>query len=180
MAISYEVPGIKTVTAQDGPDTCWATVYTIMKTWKTGFQMEVRDTVRQVDPKYAAFYDAGLRSNPEPRGLPVSEIIPFLRAAGMRHQPMANMQVSGWLDLLQKYGLLWIGGLNEASPFGVLHSRIVDGINGEGAKNNTFFSIIDPNGGKRYRERFDTFSAKYEGALDLLSGEYYQIRHFPA
>ncbi len=178
MAIPYTVPGTKSVIAQDGPMTCWATVYTMMISWKRGYMMSIRDSVGQVSNKYALFYDAGLPTNPNPQGLPSAEFGPFLTAANMRHEPMANLTIDAWVDLLETHGLLWIGTLNVLGPGGGLHSRIIEAITGGGAPNDTFFSIIDPAGGRQYSERFDTFLAKYEGAISGVGGQYFQIRHF--
>ena len=91
---------------------------------------------------------------------------------------MANVTIDTWLNLLQTYGLLWIGTLNVLGPSGGLHSRIIEAISGGGEANDTYFSIIDPDGGRQYKERFDTFLAKYEGAIAGVSGDYFQIRHF--
>ncbi len=144
MAIPYTVPGIKSVLAQDGPMTCWATVYTMMIAWKRSYMMSIRDSVGQVANKYALFYDAGLRSNPNPRGLPSAEFGPFLQAANMTHQPMANLIISGWVDLLEAHGLLWIGTLNVVGPGGGLHSRIIEGVDGGGGVDNTFSRLLIP------------------------------------
>ena len=181
MAISFRVPGITSVIAQDGPMTCWATVYTMMISWKRSFMMGIRESVAEVDNKYALFYDAGLRTVPNPpgpQGLPSNEFGPFLRAAHMTHEPMANLPPAQWERLMRSHGLLWIGTLNVLGPGGGLHSRIIEAVDGNGGSTDTFFSIIDPDGGRQYRERFDVFLAKYEGAIAGVGGEYFQIRHF--
>lgn len=164
--------------AQDGPMTCWATVYTMMVSWRTNFQMDIRSAVGKVNPKYALLYDAGLRSSANPRGLPANETAPFLRAANLNYEPMKNAIVSEWHNLLQTYGLIWVGTMNAIGPNAGRHSRIIEGINGGGNHNDTFFSIIDPDGGRRYQESFMTFIQKYEDASPDPSEEYFQIRHF--
>lgn len=175
---NYVVPGTKPAIAQDGPMTCWATVYTTMIAWRTGYQRGIRDSVASVKKKYGEMYDAGLRSNPRPRGMPTAEFRAFLQAANMQHQPMMNLPVDEWERLLMTYGLLWIGTLNSLGPRRGLHSRIIEGVEGDGGNTSTYFLIIDPDGGRRYRERFDTFLAKYEGAIAGRKSEYFQIRHF--
>lgn len=67
MAFTYQVPGVVPARAQDGPMTCWATVYAMMISWKRSFEMPIRTAVGQVGEKYAKFYDAGLKSNRTPR-----------------------------------------------------------------------------------------------------------------
>lgn len=178
MTFVYQVPGFVPAIAQDGPMTCWATVYTMLISWKKGLQMPIREAVAQVAPKYGEFYDKGLKSNANPRGLPSSEFGPFLQSARMNHQPMKNLPIDEWLNLLKSYGLLWIGTLNAIGPGGGLHSRIICAISGGGNPDDTQFGIVDPDGGKRYFEPFSVFIAKYEGALALAEGQYLQIRHF--
>lgn len=178
MAFSYTVPGMVPAIAQDGPMTCWATVYTMMISWRRSFQMPVRAAVNDVAPKYAQIYDQGLRSNPNPRGLPSAEFGPFLNAAHMSYEPMRNTDVGQWYQLMQDYGLLWVGTLNSVGPGGGLHSRIITGLIGEGNHDDTHFAILDPDRGRRYFESFGTFVAKYEGALSQAEGQYLQIRHF--
>ena len=176
--MSYTVAGTKAVIAQDGPMTCWATVYTMLISWKRGYLMGIRESVAEVSEKYGRFYDDGLRSNPHPKGLPASEFGPFLQAANMQNQPMANLPIDEWENLLRAHGLLWIGTLNSLNPGAGLHSSIIEAIEGGGEATNTHFAIIDPDGGRQYRERFDTFLQKYEGAIANVNGEYFQIRHF--
>jgi len=157
--------------------TCWATVYTMMVSWKRQMSIPIRDAVGAVDPKYADLYDAGLRAA-NPLGMPSTEFALFLRKAGMTHEPMMNLTIPAWLEMLRRRGLLWIGSLNVIGPGAGLHSRIIEGMHGHGSAGNTWFKIIDPAGGRRYNERFDAFLSKYEGAFRSVSGDYFQIRHF--
>ena len=176
MSLFYMVPGTKPVIAQDGPMTCWATVYTMMISWRKNFEMGIREAVGSVAPKYSAIYDQGLSSNKEPKGLPQAEWSPFLQTANMNYEPMKNYPISVWREFLQGYGLLWVGTLDSVGT--ARHSRIIEGIFGEGQPGNTHFSIIDPDQGRKYTESFGTFLAKYEGALAIEGGQYLQVRHF--
>src|SRR5580692_4541685 len=157
--IAYDVPGLKTVLAQAGPMTCWATVYTMMICWKTQTAIPTRDAVAAVGARYATLYDAGLRTS-NPHGMPSAEFATFLSLAHMAHEPMVNLDIPTWLEKLQRYGLLWIGSLNGIGPGAGLHSRIIEGMRGDQTLTGTYFKIIDPAGGTEYSERFDTFLAK--------------------
>ncbi len=167
----YMVPGMKVVLAQPSSMACWATVYTMMISWKRQQSMGIRQAVNDVDPKYAKIYD-------DNTGLPSTEFKPFLNAAGMSYEPMANLMIEAWVDLLRAYGLLWVGTLAGVSPGSGLHSRIIEGMRGDGHADDTYMKIIDPAGGKRYEELFQTFLTKYEGGFIDANSEYYQIRHF--
>jgi hypothetical protein len=171
MAVNYNVPGDKVVLAQPSTMACWATVYTMMKSWNDQLSYSIESAVENVAHKYGDYY----RNN---TGLPSSEFGPFLMAAGMTHEPMENLTIDGWLGQLQSNGLIWVGTLAGVSPGTGLHSRIIEGISGDGNFAGTWFSIIDPAGGKRYTETFSVFLTKYEGAFRGQSGEYFQIRHF--
>jgi|SRR5580658_766607 hypothetical protein len=171
MAVHYDVPGDKVVVAQPSSMACWATVYSMMISWKEQKSYAIEGAVESVGHKYGDYY----RGN---TGLPANEFGPFLDAADMSYEPMQNPTIGGWLDRLRCYGLLWVGTLASISPGAGLHSRIIEGITGDESPDNTWFSIIDPAGGKRYRENISTFLDKYEGAIRGQAGTYYQIRHF--
>ena len=103
----------------------------------------------------------------------------------MSHDPMWNLPINGWLDLLQKEGLLWVGTLGVVSPGTYLHSRIVEGMRGSGDADGTYMKIVDPENGSRYEEVFSAFLARYEKAFSISQPqqqsavrEYYQIRYF--
>jgi hypothetical protein len=100
-----------------------------------------------------------------------------MESAGMTYESMANLEIWRWELLLQRHGLLWVGALATLVGPG-LHSRIVEGITGDGTPANTSLQIIDPLHGTRYEELFVTFLTKYEGGIRTAPGSYYQIRHF--
>jgi peptidoglycan hydrolase-like protein with peptidoglycan-binding domain len=176
VGVPYNVPGMKTVVAQPSPMSCWATVYCMMRSWKDQSSYSIRDAVLRVGQKWAEHYDRSYP--PARRGLPSAEFGPFLRAANMRHQPMANLPVDEWARLLRQHGLLWIGASVTVNPNTGLHSRILEGITGTGQPASTSMKIIDPAGGRQYTEQFPVFLAKYESGIRTASGEYFQIRHF--
>jgi hypothetical protein len=61
-----------------------------------------------------------------------------------------------------------------------LHSRIISAISGDGKAEDSKLGIIDPDGGRKYAERFSVFSKKYNDAFATQPNyvTYYQIRHF--
>ncbi len=170
--MAFTVAGFRVVLAQPNTMACWATVYTMMVSWKRRQSFDIATAVGNVAAKYRTFFQANT-------GLPPAEFAPFLKAAGMQYQPMANLPISDWEALLLRYGLLWVGTLASTAPRSGLHSRIIEGIIGDGSPQRTIFRIIDPAGGRRYNESFGDFLSKYEGGIRATTAEYYQIRHYP-
>jgi hypothetical protein len=165
----YVVPGLKTVIRQPTNDVCWATVYTMMISWRDGIGYDIRAAVEAVGEDYRDMFDAD-------QGMPPGEFRNFLRAAGLRAEPMANLPPSQWVRKLRRHGLLWVGAM--ATTAGGLHSRIVQGVRGDGTSAGSSMMMIDPADGVRYPEPFYKFAFKYERAILGVGGEYFQIRHF--
>jgi hypothetical protein len=172
---AYVAPGTIQALKQPSSSVCWATAHAIMRSWKERCSYSIRDAAADVHEKYGVMVDKN-------QALPTAEFTPFLRAAGLQHEPMWNLPAGGWLKLLKDHGPLWVGTLAALPPASPLHSRIVEGMRGNG--DGTWMKIVDPGTGSRYEESFGTFLAKYEGAfIQSQSGsagvsEYYQIRHF--
>ena len=178
MSVEHSVSGVISVIRQPNSLLCWATAYTMMRSWKHQQSFGIRDAVAAVDASYGTMFDKN-------EGMPSGEFTRFLRLASMKYQPMWNLPIEGWTRLLRNRGLLWVGTLGVVSPGTYLHSRLLERISGDGSSGGTKFHIIDPENGSRYTETFEVFLARYEGAFTLSqpskpSGfkEYFQIRHF--
>ena len=172
MTTLHQVPGIIEVLAQPSPNACWATAFTMMKAWKAQTSYDIAQAVATVGPKYSEIFV-------KDTGLPASEFGPFLAAAGVSYQAQINLSVQGWVNQLKAHGLTWVGTMNSVSPPAGLHSRIVEGMVGDGSASGTLMKIIDPDGGKRYLEVFTIFVKKYEDAFQKShDDQYFQIRYF--
>jgi hypothetical protein len=178
MSFAYTVPGLVPVIRQPSALVCWATAYTILRSWKDQTSFNIRSAVALVDEKYGVMVD-------DNRAMPSTEFTLFLQKARMQHQPMWNIAINEWYSLLVRRGLLWVGTLGVVSPGIYLHSRIIEGMYGDGNADNTWVKIIDPENGSRYDERFRDFLTRYEGAFNLSQRgvgrglmDYYQIRYF--
>ena len=66
----------------------------------------------------------------------------------MAHEPMIDLPMEQWATLLRTYSLLWIGASVTVNANTGLHSRILEGMTGDGNPGSTFMRIIDPDGGK--------------------------------
>jgi len=150
---------------------CWATVHAMMRSWKFQASFGIRQAAGAVGEKYGVMVDKN-------QGLPPAEFGPFINAAQMQFQPMMNLTIDGWVNLLRTKGLIWVGTLNSIGPGAGLHSRIIEAMSGDGSVDNTKMHIIDPDGGRQYPETFRDFITKYEGAFGQVTGDYFQIRHF--
>lgn len=169
--LPFRVPGLRVLIAQPTTQVCWATVHCMMRSWKQQQSLDIRQAAAQVDEKYGVMVD-----NNKP--LPSNQFGPFITQADMAFERMMNLTIRGWVQLLRSEGLLWVGTLNSIGPGAGLHSRIVEGMRGDGSVTGTIMEIMDPAGGRRYDENFDVFLAKFEGAFSSVSGDYFQIRHF--
>ena len=169
--LPFTVPGFRVVLAQPTSMVCWATVHAMMRSWKFQQSFGIRPAAGAVAEKYGVMVDNN-------QGLPPAEFGPFITAAQMEFEPMMNLTIEGWVNLLRTKGLIWVGTLNSIGPGAGLHSRIVEAMSGDGSVDNTRMHIIDPAGGRQYPETFRDFITKYEGAFGQVSGDYFQIRHF--
>jgi hypothetical protein len=169
MSLPYDVHGMKVVLAQPTNMVCWATVYTMMYSWRRQESVPIRDAVALVGANYARMFDRN-------EGLPPSDFVPFLRAARMSHEPMINLTIEAWEQKLRCHGLLWVGTMN--TDYSGRHSRIIAGMSGDGRPEGTTMKILDPDGGRRYDETFTVFLRKYETAFTAGNDTYYQIRHY--
>jgi hypothetical protein len=157
------------VLAQPTSLVCWATVFTMMYSWRRQSSIPIRDAVNAVGERYATMFD-------ENRAMPPADFLPFLGTARMVHEPMINLTIEGWEQKLRRHGLLWVGTMN--TDFSGRHSRIIEGMSGNGSTAGTSMKIIDPDGGRRYDETFSVFLRKYEEAFTAHNDVYFQIRHY--
>ena len=141
----------------------------MMFAWRRQASVPVRDAVRQVGVRFAEMFDNN-------RALPPSDFVPFLQSAGMSHEPMANPTIEVWESKLRRHGLLWAGTMN--TDYSGRHSRILEGMPGNGRTGGTIMKIIDPDGGRRYDATFEVFLKRYETAFTIDTSNYYQIRHW--
>jgi peptidoglycan hydrolase-like protein with peptidoglycan-binding domain len=169
--LPFTVTGMRVILAQPTSMVCWATVHAMMRSWKFQQSFGIRQAAGAVAEKYGVMVDKN-------QGLPAADFGPFIMAANMAVQPMMNLTINGWVNLLRTKGLIWVGTLNSIGPGAGLHSRIVEAMSGDGTVDGTVMHIIDPAGGRQYQDGFRTFITKYEGAFGQASGDYFQIRHF--
>jgi hypothetical protein len=172
MTLPYRVPGIIAALAQPNGNACWATVFTMMKSWKDQASYDIPVALGTVGQTYVDLFNAGL-------ALPTGDFAAFLNDAGMQYLAPQDPTLDGWLQQLVQHGPIWVGTMNSLAPGAGLHSRLVRGMKGDGTAAGTSFEIIDPDGGGTYDEAVNTFVKKYDDAY-VASGDdqYIQIRFY--
>lgn len=155
---------------------CWATVATMMVSWKEGRQMTVEETLQKAGAQYLTKFQNG-------EGLLSSEKEAFIGALGMVGEAPASYSLQQYIDWVNTYGPLWIttdssAAAGQFSP----HARVVTRITGTGSADGsgTSFVFIDPASGTELTEPFSTFLSAYEQMVTDNPGDLFiQIVHFP-
>ncbi|MEO7965416.1 MAG: papain-like cysteine protease family protein [Gemmatimonadaceae bacterium] len=172
-AIDYTVPGIVEALAQPTSMTCWATVTTIMSMWREQRSTSIENVLGRIGAAYATKYKSNL-------GLSAAEKTPFLAAAGLTYEVPASRTAAGWESLLRTYGPLWVTTDEQPGAAFAIHARVMTGIHGDGTPSGTTIDIVDPNGGRSYREKLDAFFANFESeAMDPKRPLRIQVVHWP-
>ncbi|NBB10145.1 papain-like cysteine protease family protein [Pseudomonas sp. SLFW] len=154
---------------------CWATVATMMVSWKEGHAMTVEEVLQKAGAQYLTKFQ-------NQQGLASSEKEAFIGALGMVGEPPASYSMAQYIDWVNTYGPLWITtdsstATGQFSP----HARVVTRITGTGAADGTAtqFVFIDPATGSEVSEPFSTFLDAYEQMVTDNPGDLFiQIVHF--
>ncbi len=172
----YNVPGLVPILAQPSSMTCWATVATMMISWRDKQSRSIQSVMDMAGPQYRAKFD---NPNLDKQGLLSNEKIAFLGTLGMSGEPPMSYTVSGIRSLLQTYGPLWVTTDEDPTEQFSIHARIITGIFGDETTDGTFLRINDPAGGRQYTESYQTFVEKFESeALDKKRPFRIQVAHF--
>ncbi len=170
-SISYDIPGNFWVLAQPSGMACWATVFTMMKSWRSQREMTIEQGVGTVGQKWVDIYkaDTGLMGDDKPT---------FISSAGLVAEPPQSFSIEGWENLLRNYGPVWITTDEAPGAAWAIHARIITGIYGDGSPERTCFKIVDPAGGRRYEESIAVFIPKYEEEVRRTGYMRIQVVHW--
>ncbi|HMD84846.1 MAG TPA: papain-like cysteine protease family protein [Terriglobia bacterium] len=169
MAVNFMVPGRTVVYAQPNTMACWATVYAMMKAWKQGTAFpNIRAAIVPLGQPWLGYFDRNT-------GLPTTAGTQFESAVHLVREPRFNPSPQGWQSMLTRFGLIWVTG---TVPGGI-HDRILEGISGDETGPGTSMHIMDPDGGRRYKQTLADFLTGFEGqaAVEPFYQDY-QILHF--
>jgi len=160
---------------QENSMACWATVATMMVSWKEGRQMTVEEVLQKAGAQYLTQFQ-------NQQGLLSSEKEAFIGALGMEGEAPASYSLQQYIDWVNTYGPLWITtDSSEAAGQFSPHARVVTRITGTGSPDGsgTSFVFIDPATGTELTEPFSAFLAAYEQMVTDNPGDLFiQIVHF--
>ena len=172
-AVNYTIPGTFAPLAQSKPNGCWATVFTMLMSWRRQQSMSIETALAPVGQRWVDLYttDAGLLSRDKAS---------FLTDAGLVAEPPRSYSVEGWEQLLRNYGPVWVTTDEDPSLEWSIHARVITAISGDGTPENTFFTIVDPGGGRQYQESIAVFIPKYEEEVVRSGRMRIQVVHWSA
>lgn len=172
-AVDFRVRGIVDPVAQPSSMTCWATVASMMLMWREQASMTIPTAIGKVGTTWLNKFTGN-------QGLETAEKATFLAAAGFAYEYPQSLTAEGWEALLRRYGPLWVTTDEKPGAGFSIHARIMTGIHGDGTPGGTTLDIVDPDGGKSYKENFGTFLEKYESeARESKRPLRIQIVHWP-
>lgn len=169
--LDYEVPGIVPVLRQPSPNTCWATAYTILRSWRDQQSHDIAAALAPVGQRWVDLFRAD-------RVIFVPDEAEFYPSAGLIMEPLFNPTLEAWEQMLRQYGPLWVVGDVAPGSRMAIHGRVMTGIHGDGSADGTTVSIIDPARGDRRAMKFRDFLSEFEDG-SARSGNHHQIIHWP-
>lgn len=169
--MAYDIPGDFWVMAQPSGMSCWATTYTMLKSWREQRQLTIPEALATVGQRWVDVFEANT-------GLSGSDKPLFLASAGLAAEPPQSFAIPTWESMLRQYGPIWITTDERPGMPGGIHARIVTGIYGDGTAEGTFFKIVDPAGGRRYEESIAVFIPKYEEEVRATGNLRIQVVHW--
>lgn len=153
--INYMVPGIVPSIKQPNSMACWATVATIMYSWKNKKSVEIRDVLKVSGKKYEDIFSNN-------SGLSAADKAAFLKSLDLKAEAPQNFTIAGWEKLLRQVGPIWV--TTDEAPVGrfAIHARVLTGIKGDGTATGTVFYVVDPATGISGAETVAAFISKFE------------------
>ena len=156
--ILAEVKGAITRLVQPNSRSCWATVATMMLSWKLNQSLAIDKALGIAGDYFLDVYKSndGLKSEDKDR---------FLNSLGLVGEPPANYDLKFFVDRISKYGPLWIttDSLSQKGEF-ASHARLLFKIEGTRMDDldSAMLTFVDPATGKDKTERFLDFIQSFE------------------
>jgi hypothetical protein len=166
-AIDFSIPGVFGPLAQPSVNSCWATVFTMLMSWRRQQSLSIEEALATVGRQWVDLYKADT-------GLGGSQKSAFLTAAGLVAEPPQSYSIEGWEQLLRNYGPVWVTTDEAPGKAWAIHARVITAIRGDGTPEKTSFTIVDPAGGKQYQESIASFIPKYEE--EVINAGYMRIQ----
>ncbi|KAH6868978.1 hypothetical protein B0T10DRAFT_501963 [Thelonectria olida] len=175
-----EVKGVPILSQPHNSRICWAVVATLMVSWQRGGGIVATEEALAS----ATAGDRWVKKWRDNQGLFPLEQPDFLNDMNMTSLPPHGIPRKEYIELMKKYGPLWIGlDANDSHGFLWPHAVVLVKIEGDADESgaNTWFSVIDPLVGRTRRLHFMKFIAMFEQLVEELpAGEtpFLQVMHF--
>jgi len=163
----YQVPGYIFPIQQPNGMACWATVATMLISWRDQQSYAIETAMDIAGDKYRSLFDSE-------EGLSAGDHQDFAESAGMTIEYPQCYSPEGIYNLLVSYGPVIVITDEDTSEFFAIHARIISGISGD-ESGTVYLHIVDPGDGTEYDEDFETFASKFE-AVD--GAPRIQVMHF--
>ncbi|WP_089940024.1 papain-like cysteine protease family protein [Candidatus Entotheonella palauensis] len=175
-AIDFQVPGRLRMLQQPNDMACWATVATILLSWKFDRDYEIEDVLTIAGQEFLDIFNAE-------QGLKSTDKLVFLARLGLKVASRMDIRhVEAYEQLLRTPSPLWITADEDPSANFSVHARVLIGMRSGGTPENTEAILIDTATGTRACESFAVLMQKIEELAigdDAFSGSFRpQIVHF--
>ena len=155
-SVSYDIPGTFEPLQQRTSMVCWATVATMLVSWRDQVSIPIEAVCDRAGPEYRRKYENN-------EGLPRDQKPDFLRRLDLEEEPPANYIISAYMGMLQAYGPLWVTtDVGTGQGYVAIHARIMTGLQGDGTPDGTYVWLVDPATGQRTQETFSHFASTFE------------------
>lgn len=173
LMLDYRVPDLPMPLRQVTSMVRWATVATMMASWRDRTSHTVESYISGLGEPWIS----KLRSN---SGLAGAEAPQLIATMGLQIETtQSNFTAERWESMLHEWGPLWVtADYNSAAGVQSVHAHILVGIHGP-ADGNPTVDVIDPAVGREVQLSLSELVARYE----QLAGTQFaglQIRHWPA
>ena len=172
LTLDYRVPNLPMPMKQPSNMVCWATVATMMASWRDQQTHTLSGYINGLGEPWKT----KLANN---QGLAAAEAPQLLATMGMQVETtQANFTAERWERMLHDFGPLWVTADNNSKPdIQGIHAHILVGIHGPSDGDPTV-DVIDPGVGAEVQMPMSDFVERYQQlAKTHFAG--LQIRHWP-
>jgi hypothetical protein len=135
-AVDFKVEGRLRPLKQPNDQACWATVATILFSWRHDVDAAIEDVLAIAGQQFLDAFRAqqGLKSEDKPA---------FLQKLGLTAEPPMSFSVAGFEQLLREHGPLWITADEDPGANFSVHARVLIGLRGDGTPEKTEAIFLD-------------------------------------
>jgi hypothetical protein len=172
LTLDYRVPNLPMPMKQPSSMVCWATVATMMASWRDQQTHTLSGYINGLGEPWKTKLATD-------KGLTAAEAPQLLATMGMQVETtQANFTAERWEQMLHDFGPLWVTADNNSKPdIQGIHAHILVGIHGPSDGDPTV-DIIDPGVGAEVQMPMSAFVERYQQLANThFAG--LQIRHWP-